>query len=810
MVHDLRHALRSLTHELGFTTAALSTLALGIGATTVVFSLVNGLLLRPLPFGDGSHRVVSLHGTHPTQFPDDWDDAGVSYADLLDVRRESRLVEGVGAYLARNFTLYGEESVRVAGGLITPNLFDLLNVRPAHGRSFRPEDGARAGFESAVILSDALWQSRFGGDPEIIGRPILMNERELTVVGVMPEGFRFPERGDIWFPFDPGEGTNRSRRFLTGVAKLVEGTTLSQARLELDTIAERLARRYPDTNRGWGIHALPYRDLLVSSGMRVVVKALLGAVALVLVVGCANLASLLLARATARQRELSVRSALGARRARLVRQMLVESLLLGCAGGALGTLLALWGLDAVVASFPEEPPYWLSLELDARVASFIVALSVSTSVAVGLLPALRASKVNLVSTLGSGRDPAAGRGAAALQGALIAGQVALSIALLVGAGLMVGSSMKLTSADPGFDTRPLLTMRVYLAGDAYDPTSAKVAFYRDAVERIRAVPGVAAATATTSIPTDDGGRAARVVTPDHPVADGTEIGVQVIASTPGLFDTLGIRLLEGRPFEDGDLVPDAPAVAIVNESLATRLWPHASAADREIGFVTSEGIDWLRIVGVTPHIQYEEFGEETPQSQLNVFVPYSRVPAREMAILVRAEGDPGQLATPVRDALNSFAPGAPLFLVRTMDEVRYMTTWEQRFFSHVFGAFAIAAVLLACLGIYGLVAYRGTQRTHEIGIRVALGAGRRDVERLLVGQGITNAAAGILVGFVLSLGVTRDLQSVLYGTSSAHSGLYIATAAILLVPILVPILVASYIPARRAARVGPMAALRQD
>ena len=380
----------------------------------------------------------------------------------------------------------------------------------------------------------------FGGDPGIVGRPILINERELTVVGVMPERFRFPARSDLWVPYDPGEGTNRSARGLTGVAKLIDGATLSQARRELETIAERLARRYPDTNRGWGIYALPYRNLVVNSGMRAVVTTLLGAVGLVLVIGCANVASLLLARATARQRELSVRSALGARRAQLVRQMLVESLLLGCAGGALGTLFALWGLDAVVASFPEELPYWLSFELDVRVASFIVALSLSTSVAVGLLPALRASKVNLVSTLGSGRDPVAGRRAFALQGALIAGQVALSIALLVGAGLMVGSFMNLTSADPGFDTRSLLTMRVYLAGDAYDPTSAKVAFYRDALERVRAVPGVAAATATTSIPTDDGGRAVRIVTPENPVADGTEIGVQVIGSTPGFFDTLGI------------------------------------------------------------------------------------------------------------------------------------------------------------------------------------------------------------------------------------------------------------------------------
>lgn len=805
-MHDLRQALRALASAPGFTSAALSTLALGIGATTVVFSIVNGLLLRPLPFGEESSRIVSLHGTHPTQFPEDWDDAGVSYADLLDVRRESRLLEDVAAYLERDFTLYGEESVRVNGTSVTPNLFDLLRVSPAHGRGFRSEEGARIGFESVVILSDALWRSRFGGDPAIVGSPILINERDLTVVGVMPEGFRFPERGDLWVPYDPGEGTGRSARGLTGMAKLAEGATVAEARLEIDAIAERLARRYPDTNRGWGIHVLPYRDLLVKRGLRVAVTAMLISIGLVLVIGCANLASLLLARGTARQRELAVRSALGAGRARLVRQMLVESLLLGCAGGALGTLLAVWGLDAVVASFPEELPYWQSFELDWRVGSFVILLSVSTSVAFGLLPALRASRVDVTSTLGGGRDPAASRGAFILQGPLVVGQVALSLALLVGAGRMVQSFLNLAAADPGFDDRPLLTLRIYLAGDAYDPATAKIAFYRDLVSSVRAVPGVAAATATTSIPTDDGGRAARLVTPEHPVADGTEIGVHVIASTPGFFDTLGIRLLEGRTFVDGDLDDNAPPVAIVNEALASRLWPGGRAEDREIGLVTSQGIEWSRVIGVAPHIQYEEFGEETSQSQLNVFVPYSRIPARGMAILVRAENDPQILAGPVRDALESFAPGAPLFLVRTMDEVRYMTTWEQRFFGHVFGAFAVAAVLLACLGIYGLIAYRGTQRTHEIGIRLALGAEPRSVLRLLLVQGVALATLGIGLGLVLSIAVNRVLENIVYGAPSSPAVLFASMAAALTAAILL----ASYLPARRAARIQPTMALRQD
>ena len=806
MNQDLRHALRSLSKAPGFASAALATLTLGIGATTIVFSIVNGLLLRPLPFGKGSARVVSLHGTHPTQFPDDWDDAGVSFTDLRDVQRESQLLEDVGAFFEWNFTLYGDESTRVAGAVVTPNLFEILSSRPALGRGFVPEDGDRVGFASVLLISDALWHSHFGGDPEIVGKTVLMNEREHTVIGVMPKGFRFPERSDIWSPFEPGEQTNRSRRFLTGVAKMAPGATLDETRLELEAIAARLAELYPDSNRDWGIYAVPYRELLVDSGTRVVAVALLVAVGLVLLIGCANLASLLLARGTARKRELAVRAALGAGRRRLVRQMLVESLLLGCAGGALGTLFALWGLDAVIASFPEELPYWLSVEIDAPVATFIVSLSIVTSIAFGLLPALRASDVSLTSALGTGRDGSAGVRGLELQGMLIVGQVALSLALLVGAGIMVQSFFRLTAANPGFDGSSLLTMRIYLPGDAYDPNAAKIAFFRDLVAQARAVPGVAAATVTSSLPTDDGGRAMRIVTPEHPVADGSEIGVQVIGSTPGFFDALGVSLLEGRTFVDSDNTEDAARVAIINEALASRLWPGQSADNREIGMVTADGVDWLRIVGVAPHIQYEEFGEETEQSQLNVFVPYSQVTSREMSVLVRAETDPGALAAPVTSALKSFAPGAPLFLVRTMDEVRYMTTWEQRFFTHLFTGFAVAALLLACLGVYGLVAYRGSRRAHEIGIRVALGADHSDVLRLLLGQGVGLAAAGIAAGLVLAVGVTRVLGSVVYGSSTGHPGLFVVTALMLIVPILV----ASYLPARRAAKVGAMAALREE
>jgi predicted permease len=805
-MNDVKLAIRSLLKARGFAAAALLTLGLGIGANAVVFSLVNALLFRPLPFGEATDRIVSLHSTHPTQFPEGWDDAGVSYADMGDVRRDAASFEDVALHFEKDFTLYGEEAVRVLGGVVTPNLFGLLDVRPALGRDFRTDEGARLGFERVVILSEPLWRTRFGADPSLVGQSILVNERELVVIGIMPEGFRYPERSDLWVPHDPGEGSDRSSRYLLGVAKLVRGTTLAEARLELESIAERLASLYPDTNRGWGIHVLPYRELIVEPPVRLLAGSLLGAVGLVLLIGCANLASLLLARGAERQRELSLRTALGAGRAALVRQLLAESLLLGLLGGALGALVALWGVDALVASFPEELPYWVHLGIDARVVAFIAGLSILASLLFGLVPAFRVTKVDLLSALGSGRDARAGRSEAGAQGLLVVTQIAASLALLVGAGLMRESFLALTRADTGFDDRPLLTLRVYLSGDGYDPVSAKVAFFQEAVRRIESLSGVRRATATLSIPADDGGSSSRIVTREDPLVDGSEIGVQVVGVTEHFFETLAVPLLEGRAFEATDLEETAAPVAVVSRRLAERLWPRDSASGRELGLVRGTDVQWLRITGVAPEVQYEEFGEETAQSELIVYVPYSLLPSRSMAFLVRAEDDPAQIAGPVRETLRTFAPGVPFYSFRTMEEVRYLTTWEQRLFSRIFGAFAVAAVFLACLGTYGLVAYRVSRRTREIGVRIALGATGSDVLRSLVREGALLAVVGLAGGSIAALGVSRVLAGLLYKIAAVNPVLYGAASLVLAASVLL----ASYFPARRAVRIDPMSALRQE
>jgi putative ABC transport system permease protein len=800
-LHDLRLAVRLLAKRPGFTIVALLTLAIGIGANTAVFAIVNALLLAPLPFGARSPRVVTLHSTHPTQAPDfDWDDSRMSAPDLRDYAAEGRSFEAVGGFLARNFTLAGDaDAERVRGSSVTPGLFPLLGVAPRFGRAFEPGDGALPGHESVVLLSHALWQRRYGGDPGIVGRAIRINDRPLTVIGVMPERFRFPERDELWVPYLETSG-QRDQRFVFGIGLLREDVSLASAQKETTAIAARLAKQYPDTNRGWSLRLFAFRDQAVNPQVRALSATLLGAVGFVLLIGCANLANLLLARGSARRREMAVRAAIGARQRDLVRQQLMEALLLAVVGGALGSLLAAWALDLLVASWPEELPYWIRFELDGRVLLFAAGVSLLTAIAFALVPALRAARPDLVAELKEGSRATGSGKEIRLQRVLVVGQVALCLALLVGANLLVRSFLNMQAASAGFDEGRLLTLRVYLAGDAYNPPEAKTAFFREAIESLGAIPGVRAAAATSSIPTDEGGSAGRAVVAGRPVAPGEETGVTIVAITPGLFQALGLGLQEGRPFEEHEPAP----VALVNRSLARRFWPDGGAVGAQLGLVESGRTSWLTVVGVAPDVHYEEFGDETPQSALNVYLPYERRGYRTMGLIVRTEGDPGAAAAPVRAAMRSLDPGLALYDVRTMSEVRAYTTWEQRFFGQTMGAFAAAAVLLACLGVYGVLAHAVSRRAHEMGVRFALGARSADVVRLVVGEGAVLAGVGIALGLVLSAAVSRILSGVLFGLSAADPWTFAGMAIVLLGVVLV----ASYLPARRAARVDPMTVLR--
>jgi putative ABC transport system permease protein len=817
VISDLRIAARGLARRPGFALAALATLGLGIGATSMVFSFANALLLRPLPLGEHGERIVTLHSTHKTQ-AEDWEDSNLSYADLQDLRAQTRGLEDVAGYVGRssNTLTFGGESERLRGGSVTPNLFPLLGLRPALGRTFQEQDAADFGFEQVMVLSYRLFERRFGADPRVIGQPVIMNGRALTIIGVMAPGIRFPERDDFWVAYrpssDPERAPTRAQRFVAAFGLLRAGVTLPQLQSEIGVLAASLAERHPGTNRGWGVRALSFREMAVDRGTRAVVFVLLGAVAAVLLIGCANLANLTLARGVARQRELAVRASLGASRARLVRQMLAETVILCAAGGLIGLGFGGWLVELSVASWPEELPYWIRVDLDWRGVLFVLLVTAVAALCSGLIPAWRASRPDLASDLRDGARGTTGAASQRVQSLLVVGQVAASLALLVGAGLMVRSFLHLQAAPSGFVEESMLTMRFYVAGDAYDVTQRRAELVSQLEERVRALPGVAGAAATTSIPVDDGGAPVRLVIERRPVPRGDEPGAIRIVASPRLFDTLGAPLLEGRAFTAEEHRTPASDVAIVNRTLAQRYWPEGAIGQR-LALVDGGGrrddapVQWLRVVGVAPDLQYEEFGEETAASRLNVFRPYASAPGRSLALLVRTRTQaPRAQADAVRRVFREADPGLSIWDVRTMDEVRSFTTWEQRFFGHLMGAFAAQALLLSCLGVYGVLAYAVSQRIHEIGVRLALGARPLDVVRLVLRRGLALGLAGAGLGLVLSLAVGRALSGVLYGVAPSEPLALIATAAVLLAVVLV----ASLLPARRAAAIDPIAALRAE
>nr|AAP58516.1 putative membrane component protein [uncultured Acidobacteriota bacterium] len=802
---DVSQAVRGLRKRPGFVVAALLTLAVGIGANVTVFSLVNALLLRPLPFGDRSDRVVTLHSTHRLQ-AEDWDDSELSYRDLVDIRTQAQLFDGIGGFLSRNFTVTTEtDAERLLGVSVTPELFPTLGVEPVLGRNFTADEGAAPGLETSVILTHGLWQRRFTADPNIIGRSVIINERARTVVGVMPPGFKFPERAELYMPLR-WEESERSARGIAAIGVMKRDVSTAQAQSELDAIASRLESTYPASNRGFGIRVLRFRDSQVGRDDRLLSATLMAAVTFVLLIACANLANLLLVRGAARQREMAVRAAIGASRLRLVWGLLSESAVLAIAGTVLGTLGAVWAIDFMRGSFPEELPYWVRLDIDARIVIFTITVTVLTTLAIGLLPALRASRPRVVEDLKEGsRGSTMGRSGQRTQAGLAVAQVALCLALLVGANLMIRSFVSLQQSDIGFDDAPLLTMRVYLAGDAFDDNRARAAFFDRAVQAIQSLPGVTGVAATTSIPSDDGGSPVRIVTDERSTAD-QQIGAHAMTATSDLMAALGLELLHGRTFTADESVDPEALVTIINSQLANRLWPGDSALGRRIGISGANGVTWFRVVGIAPDLVYEELGEQTEQSRLNMYFPYAISAPRTMALLIRGQGDPAGLAAPARDALRRVHGGLPVYDVRTMAQVRKLTTWEQQFFGTMMGAFAATALLLACLGIYALLAYAARRRTHEIGVRLALGASPRDVVTLFVGQAGRIGALGLAIGLALAFAVARALSGTLFAVDAFDPWMFIGTAAALLFVVLV----AAYIPARRAGRIDPMIALRAD
>jgi putative ABC transport system permease protein len=805
VLQDGRHAVRAIRQRPGFYGAALLTLAIGIGANLTVFSIVNALLLRPLPFGERSDRVVILFSTHAQQ-PEDWGwgDSELSYPDLVDLREASSL-EGLAGYVSRNVTL-SQDAVaeRVQGASVTPDLFPLLGVSPVLGRHFRPDEAAAPGLETVTLLTYELWQRRYGAAMDIVGRQVHVNGLPRTVVGVMPRGFRFPERDEIYLPLRWDEAP-RDARNVNGVGLLRPGASLGQAQQEVAAIAARLTTEYADTNRGFGVRVLRFRDSQIDAGTRGLSLTLMAAVGLVLLIACANLTNLMLVRAAGRQREMAVRAALGAGRMRLVQQLLVETGAVAAAGAGLGLLASVWALDFIRNSFPEELPYWMTFDVDGRVAAFTVAVTVLTTLAVGLVPALRASRPDLVGDLKDATRATPSRRQQRLQSGLVVAQIAVCLALLVGASMMIRGFVAMQTSDLGFDHRGLVSMRLYLAGDELDSPDRRARFIDDVSSSLAAIPGVASAAATTSIPGDDGGGLVRVVVDGRTGADDA-VGAHAIGVTSSIFQTLGVSVVEGRGLTSAEALDPAARVAVINQSLARRFWPAGGAVGSRLGLYSRSSIDWYLIVGVGPDVHYEEVGEATEQSRLNMYVPHAVTGYRTMALLARAEGPPERLVESVRALMRQRYPDQPLFELMTMNERRRFVTWEQRFIGEMMGVFSVMALGLAGLGLYALLAYSARRRRTEVGVRLALGASPRDVVRLFVRQGLVLAVLGIFAGLALSAGVAAVLQGLVFGGNPwdpRHLGIAVGVLG-------GTVALASVLPAWRASRTDPTVALRAE
>jgi predicted permease len=799
VLQDLRYGVHMLIQKPGFTLIAVLALALGIGANTAIFSVVNAVLLRPLPY-DEPERLVMVWGTTPN-IPKET----VSLPDFADWRDQNGVFEGMTAMQFTSFNLTGgDDPERLIGARVTGEFLPVLRATPALGRGFLPEED-RPGAERVALLSHSLWQRRFAGDAGIVGRTIELNNQGHTIVGVLRENFRLPSlNAQVFTPLamNPADA-GRRMDFLAALARLKPGVSPEAAEAELKTIASRLEQQYPETNAGWTVFVIPLHEEVVGTA-RPALLALLGAVACVLLIACANVANLLLARAATRQKEIAIRAALGAGRRRLFRQMLLESVPLSMLGGALGFLLAVWGTDALLALAPSGLPRLGEVSVDAGVLGFTVALSLVTGSLFGLAPGLLISKTNPNEALKEGGRESAGGGRHRVRGALVAAQLGLALVLLVGMGLMLRSFQRLQQVDPGFNPEGLLTARVTLPPARYGEPSQVAAFFAQLVARAGSLPGVQSASAVNALPVDGGGpflSFAEEGAPEPLPGQTPDANIRVVGAE--YFRTMGIPLLRGRLLAGQD-ADGAPRAIVVNETMARRHWPNEEPIGRRIAFDGEQGNPaWREIVGVVADIKHEGLGsDEVPAA----YVPHAQRPGASMAIVLRASGDPKGLVSALRGEVQALDRNLPVYSVTTMDEVMSSSVASQRFGLLLLGIFAGVALVLAAVGIYGVMSYTVAQRTHEIGVRMALGAGRRDVMRMIVWQGMALALVGLAAGALVAGAVGRLLSSMLFEVSPADPAAFLGASVVLALAALL----ACFVPARRATKVDPMVALRAD
>ncbi|HEX5411181.1 MAG TPA: ABC transporter permease, partial [Terriglobia bacterium] len=801
LIADLRYGLRQLRRNPGFTAVAVITLALGIGANTAIFGVVDSVLLVPLPYRNPQQLVSVYEVWRHEEDP-------IAPADFLDIQRENHVFQGMAAYETASFSLTAHgQAERIDGAIVSADLFSVLGVQPALGRGFG------SGGERLAVLSDELWKGMFGGRRDALGSKLVMNGEVFTIVGVMPASFQFPSGAQLWVPprfvvpeyeRKPNEDP-RSRRgshYFHTVARFKSGVTLTAARADIETICRRLGKEYSNDEGGNGTIIFGLHEELTGNS-RTVILLLLAAVGLLLLMACANVANLELIRASGRQKEIAVRTALGCGRMGIVRQFLIEGLLLSLLGGGVGLLVAKVALPPLLALVPRDLRDLAAPELRGEVLAFTLLVSVFAGIIFSFVPALHSSKTNLNEVLKAGSQSVSNGGYHdRLRSSLVIAQVAVALVLLVGAGLVVKSIGELQAVDPGFDSHHVLTARLSLAEAEYLTARQKVDFINKTLPALDRLPGVLSAATVMQLPLTPGSHAQGVRIEGRPgPPPGQEPDAYYNVVSANYFETMRIPLLKGRTFSKLDTA-EASKVVVINEELARRFWPNHDALGKGISINGPKG-PWREIVGIIADVKQHSLWQG---SRPMFYLPYPQNPEPSMTLVIRSGYNPADLAGEVRHAVESIDPNEPVYNVQTMSQVVTRSLGPRRMSTFLLGLFALLALVLATVGIYGVVSYTAAQRTHEIGIRMALGAQKRDVLRLVLGQGMILTLIGVGIGIVGALGLTRFLSSLLYGIKPTDP-LTFVVVSLLLTGVA---LLACYIPARRAMKIDPMEALRYE
>jgi putative ABC transport system permease protein len=798
LIKDLRYGIRSFLKRPGFLVIAVSTLALGIGATTAMFTVVNSVLLRPLQFPE-PEQVVLFEGMNPRQ---GITESNLSVPDIHDWRQQSQSFEQIAAFVSGGvFLTTGDEIERIRATGVSAEFFPLFRTNPIAGRALQPGDMETAN-EPAVVISHALWQRRFGGTADVVNSKVMISGKSTTIVGIMPAGFTYPSDTEMWTPLSVNPASEpRDNRYVSVVTRLKPNVSLAQAQAEMDTISQRLAQNYTETNSGWSVRLIELRERLVGE-LRTSLLILLGAVAFVLLIACANVANLLLARAAYRQKEIAVRTALGASRLRVVRQLLTESVLLSVVSGLLGFALSMWLIKLLIAIIPQNTPRMNEIGIDLRVFGFTLGVTVFSGLLFGLFPALQTSRPNLNEMLkDSGRRGSESGGRNRIGSLLIVSEIALSFILLAGAGLLIKSFLHLREIDPGFNAGNVLALRLTLPPGKYKQGEPRAQIYKQLVESVKTAPGVQSAGVVLSLPM--GGDRFNVgrglILEGRPATPDEESNAQYLPVSPDYFQTLQIPLKAGRTFTDQDNL-EATKVVIVNETMARQLWRGESPVGRRFTIWRDEKFP-REVVGVVGDTKPSLDKEGEPQ----MYVPYAQDPTwGSLSLVVRTTGEPTAVAGSVREAIRAVDKAVPNYNLKTMNDVVSTSAAPRRIPMLLLSAFAGVAMLLAMLGIYGVTSYYVTQRTHEIGVRMALGAQIIDVLKLVLRRGMFLAALGIAMGALGAFAVTRYLTTLLFGVKPVDVFTFIGVALMLMVVVFVACLV----PARRAAKIDPLEALR--